>query len=464
MPTLNDKKRFHFPSSILMLFIIIAIVCVLTCVIPAGQYSYTEHNGMKLIQGDSFRYVDRHPVNPFRLFVAIQEGFIDGAQIIFLILFGYFWVYCVMQTGAFQAMLNSILNGRLKNSRFFIPVIMLVFALAGSTYGEMETVYGLLPVFAALAIALGYDALVGMCMTGMAVAVGFASATTNPFTIGIAQSIGELPLFSGLGLRWIVFAAFVSISILFVMRYASRIKKDPSKSLLYGLDFSAFTIERTPDAKLTGKHKVIMLSMVVTVAVIVFGTLKLDWYINEMAAVFLISGIVVSLIGRAGPEEIVSRLLRSFSEMTTAMVVVGLSRAVLVIMKHGLIIDSVIHGMSSLMQGLPDWGCAEMMLIVQNILNFFIPSGSGQAAAIMPIMIPLADLSGLNRQIAVLAYQFGDGFSNLLWPTGPCAIMCGIAKIPLEKWYRFFLPIFGCMFALETFFIILATAIGYGPF
>ena len=463
MPTLNDKKKFQFPSSTLMLFMIIVVVTILTYIVPAGQYQYVldEATGYNVVDGSSFAYVDQSPVNPFRLFVAIQEGFINGAQIIFLILFGYFWVYSVMQTGAFTAMINTLLNGKAKDSKLFVPICMLVFALAGSTYGEFETVYGLIPVFVALAIALGYDALVGLCMCGMAVAVGFASATTNPFTIGIAQTFGQLPMFSGLAYRWIIFIVFYLVSVALVMRYALKIKKDPTKSLLYGMDYSAFQVERDENMKFTAKHKIIMIGMVITVGTIVYGSLKRGWYINEMSGVFIISGILSSIVGGKRAEGICKDLITSLSEMTVAMVVVGMSRAILVIMQNGVIIDSVIHGMNSLMDGLPAWGTGIAMLIVQNILNFFIPSGSGQAAAIMPIMIPLADLSDLNRQIAVLAYQFGDGFSNLLWPTASCTIMCGIAKIPMGKWYKFFLPIFAVFFALQIIFIVIAVAMNY---
>ena len=446
-----------------MLFMIIVVVTILTYIVPAGQYQYVldEATGYNVVDGSSFAYVDQSPVNPFRLFVAIQEGFINGAQIIFLILFGYFWVYSVMQTGAFTAMINTLLNGKAKDSKLFVPICMLVFALAGSTYGEFETVYGLIPVFVALAIALGYDALVGLCMCGMAVAVGFASATTNPFTIGIAQTFGQLPMFSGLAYRWIIFVVFYLVSVALVMRYALKIKKDPTKSLLYGMDYSAFQVERDENMKFTAKHKIIMIGMVITVGTIVYGSLKRGWYINEMSGVFIISGILSSIVGGKRAEGICKDLITSLSEMTVAMVVVGMSRAILVIMQNGVIIDSVIHGMNSLMDGLPAWGTGIAMLIVQNILNFFIPSGSGQAAAIMPIMIPLADLSELNRQIAVLAYQFGDGFSNLLWPTASCTIMCGIAKIPMGKWYKFFLPIFAVFFALQIIFIVIAVAMNY---
>lgn len=234
-------------------------------------------------------------------------------------------------------------------------------------------------------------------MSAMAVAVGFASATTNPFTIGIAQSYADLPIFSGLLYRWIIFVVFVGVSILFVMRYAAKIKKDPTKSLVYGLDFSSFKVDTESHTEFTTRHKVLMVGMIVTVATIVVGSLKLGWYINEMAGVFIISGVLSSIIGGKGPEGIINNLTDSIKDMIVAIVVVGLSRTILIIMQEGVIIDSVVHGLSTLLNNLPGWLTAEMMLVVQNILNFFIPSGSGLAAAIMPIMVPLADLTDVNR-------------------------------------------------------------------
>ncbi|MEA4988440.1 MAG: YfcC family protein [Anaerovorax sp.] len=465
----NDKtkKGFKLPSSTVMLFVLICIVTIMTYVVPAGQFDtmMNEKTGTEMIDASSYHVVDQSPVSPFRMFVAIQEGFINGASIIFLILFGYFWVYSIMQTGAFSAMIKRLLAGKAKDSKWFIPIVMTIFALAGSTYGEFETIYGLIPIFVALSIALGYDALVGLSISGMAVAVGFASATTNPFTLGIAQSFGELPIFSGLWLRWIVFVVFLATAILWVMRYATKIKKDPSKSLVCELDYSSFRLDIDEDvSEFTVRHKILMLGMVLTVGIIVFGSLKLNWYINEMSGVFLISGLLSSIIAGNGPEKIASNFLTACSEMTVAMIVVGLSRTILVILQGGTIIDTIIYALNAPMKSLPNWITAEMMLIIQNILNFFIPSGSGQATAIMPIMIPLADLAGLNRQVAVLAYQFGDGFSNLIWPTAACSIMCGIAKIPLGKLYRYFLPLFGVMFVLQSAFLIFAALINYGPF
>ena len=459
----KKKRKLSVPHTYVIIGIILVIVTLMTYVIPAGQYDRVmdEASGQEIIVTGSYHHVEQTPVGPFKMVTALAEGMVDASDIIFFCFFAYGLVYMMIKTGAFYGGVSALKRVMRGKEILILPVFMIVFGICGSTFGMYEEVYGLLPAFIGIAIAMGYDGLVGGATVVLGVVTGFAAATLNPFTIGIAQTFGDLPMFSGLGYRWVIFGVFYLVSMALVMRYAMKVKKDPTKSLVYGEDYSAFKVETDANMEFTAKHKLLMLGMVVTVITIVYGSLKLGWYINEMSGVFIISGILSSVIGGKRPEGIATDLITSISEMTVAMVVVGLSRTILVIMQNGVIIDTVIHGMNSMMQGLPTWATGEMMLVVQNILNFFIPSGSGQAAAIMPIMIPLADLTELNRQIAVLAYQFGDGFSNLLWPTGACAIMCGIAKIPMGKWYKFFLPIFGIMFLLQSFFVILAVFIGY---
>ncbi|MGL6200212.1 MAG: YfcC family protein [Lachnospiraceae bacterium] len=461
------KKKREFPNTTVIIFAFIVLVTILTYVVPAGKFGtrIDEATGIEMVDADSFERVEQTPVGPFKLFISIVQGFIDGGQVIFLILFGYFWVFSIVGSGAFSAGINRLLSSRVKDSKLLIPVIMIVLAIAGSTYGEMDTVYGLIPIFIGLSLALGYDAIVGMCMTTMATAVGFAAATTNPFTIGIAQPLAGLPAYSGLAYRIIIFIVFISVAIFYTMRYASKIKKDPTKSVLYGDDYSAFNfVDKGGNEEFTTKHKVLISSMLITVGVIVFGSLKLGWYLNEMSAVFLISGVIIQIIDRKSLNQIGESLGTALSEMANAMIVIGMSRAILVVLQEGNIIDSVIYALHLPMKNAPASIVGILMLFAQNILNFFIPSGSGQAMAIMPIMTPLADLAGLNRQIAVLAFQFGDGFSNLIIPNGVCAIMCGIAKVPLNKWYRFFLKLFGIMLILEIIFIVIAVAMNYGPF
>ena len=463
MSELEKKKKFSLPSTPVLLFLIIVVIMILTYIIPAGTYErvFDEASGRNVVDPASFQYVEQSPVNPWKMFVSIPDAFVEVGNIIFLIAFGFFWVYSVMQSGALTSAINKLLGSKAKDSKLFIPICMFIFAIAGSTYGELETVYGLVPIFVALAIALGYDAIVGLCMCFVGVATGFASATTNAFTIGVAQSIAELPIFSGLAYRWIIFIVQYVVMTALVMRYASKIKKDPEKSLVKDCDFSSFELERVENVDFTAKQKVILISMIFTVATIVYGSLKLGFWINEMSAVFIISALIISIIAGFKPEQVKDNLLTAFKEMAIGMVVVGLARAILIIMQNGVIIDTVVHGLASVTAGLGRMGSAIGMLVAQNIINFFIPSGSGQATAIMPIMVPLGDLAGVTRQVTVLAYQFGDGYSNMLWPTCSVATMCGIGKIPLDRWYKFFIPVYAVCFCVQVILLIIAVAIGY---
>ncbi|MCR4724021.1 MAG: AbgT family transporter [Clostridia bacterium] len=463
MSELEKKKKFSLPSTPVLLFLIIVVIMILTYVIPAGTYERVldEASGRNVVDPNSFQYVEQSPVNPWKMFVSIPDAFVEVGNIIFLIAFGFFWVYSVMQSGALTSAINKLLGSKAKDSKLFIPICMFIFAIAGSTYGELETVYGLVPIFVALAIALGYDAIVGLCMCFVGVATGFASATTNAFTIGVAQSIAELPIFSGLVYRWIIFFVQYAVMTFMVMRYANKVKKNPEASYVKDCDFSSFELERVENVDFTAKQKVILISMIFTVATIVYGSLKLGFWINEMSAVFIISALIISIIAGFKPEQVKDNLLTAFKEMAIGMVVVGLARAILIIMQNGVIIDTVVHGLASVTAGLGRMGSAIGMLVAQNIINFFIPSGSGQATAIMPIMVPLGDLAGVTRQVTVLAYQFGDGYSNMLWPTCSVATMCGIGKIPLDRWYKFFIPVYAVCFCVQVILLIIAVAIGY---
>ena len=465
MASLTKKKGFQLPSTPVLLFCVIVIVMICTYIIPAGTYErFADPNtGYTVVDPASYTRTSQSPVNPWQMFVAIPTAFVAVGNIIFLIAFGFFWVYSVMQSGALTSAINKLLNSKAKDSKLFIPICMLIFAIAGSTYGELETVYGLVPIFVALAIALGYDAIVGLCMCFVGVATGFASATTNAYTIGVAQAIAELPIFSGLAYRWVIFFVQYAVMTAMVMRYAAKVKADPNASYVKDVDFSSFQLERqnAEDVNFTGKQKIILISMIFTIVCIVYGSLKLGFWINEMSAVFIISALIVSAIAGFKPEQIKDNLLVAFKEMAIGMVVVGLARAILIIMQNGVIIDTVVHGMASVMTGLGGIGSAIAMLVAQNIINFFIPSGSGQATAIMPIMVPLGDLAGVSRQVTVLAYQFGDGYSNMLWPTCSVATMCGIGKIPLNKWYKFFIPVYGVCFITQVVLLVIAVMIGY---
>jgi uncharacterized ion transporter superfamily protein YfcC len=464
----SKKKRFNFPHTFVILFVLILMVSLMTYLVPAGQFDKITdaETGRVTIEAASYHEVEGTPISFFGIFLSIQKGFVNAGSVIFLIFFAYFCIFSITKSGAFHGAINSLIKLLKGKEKLIIPIFMVIFGIAGSTYGEWDTIFGLIPIFVGLAIALGYDAMVGLAMSGMAVAIGFASATTNPFTLGIAQSIGELPIFSGIGYRWMVFVVFMAIGIWWTMRYAAKVKANPELSIVKDIDFGSLSIDTDElyNAEFNTRHKLIILTLVGTIGFIVYSSLTWWWYIDEMAAIFLISGLLVSFIARFKLNDIAENFIEACQGMIIGAMVVGLSRTILVLLQGSNIIDTVIYYLYIPLQNLPSWAAAEGMLIVQNILNLFIPSGSGQATAVMPIMIPLADLVGVTRQTAVLAYQFGDGYSNMIWPTGGIVVMASIAKIPLDRWYKFFFPLFGIMFVVESFFLILSVALNYGPF
>ena len=269
-------------------------------------------------------------------------------------------------------------------------------------------------------------------------------------------------MFSGIGYRILILAVMTAILIAYVMWYAARIKKDPTKSLTYGVDMSDMTVdEERMNTPMTTERKLTLLALLVAVGFMAWGLISQGWYINQCAAIFMILAIVVGIINRWKANKIAATLVEGLSKGVLSAVIVGVARAVLVVMTAGNIIDTLIHACVGLIENLSLYASGVGMLIFQTLLNFLIPSGSGQAAVSMPIMTPIADLIGMNRQIAVLIFQFGDGFSNLIWPTSFMVIACAMAKIPLNKYYKWLLPFFGICFVVQCLFIFGAIAMNY---
>lgn len=453
------------PHTYVIIGIILVIVTALTYIIPAGSYDRMEDpvTGRTIVVQDSFHFVDQTPVNPFKMVMALGDGLVDASDIIFFIFFAYGFVYMLIQTGAFYGSMGALVR-KLKGSEILIfPVFMILFGICGSTFGMYEEVYGLLPAFIGIAIALGYDGLVGGAAVVLGTATGFAAATLNPFTIGIAQGIAELPIGSGVVYRIICFVLFESLVIWYLMRYAHKVKNDPGLSLVKDVHFNTnggMTREKMESLPFTGKHKFIMILFMFTIGTLVYGTSQLGWYLSELSALFLLMMIVVGLIGGYSFSKIASLFVAAVSEVIFGALVVGIARSLTIVMTEGNIIDTVVYYMAGMLTNVGSSVAAVGMVVVQNIINFFIPSGSGQAAVSMPIMVPLADAIGMNRQIAVLAFQFGDGFSNLFWPTS-VALECGLMGIPVEKWYRFMAPLFFMMLSLQFALIIISTMINY---
>lgn len=459
-----SKKTFKVPHTFVLLFALIIVAVIGSYIIPAGEFDRAkdENSGRIVVVPGSFHRVEQNPQHPFKIFIALQKGSINAADVVFFVFFVYASFYIVLQTGALHSMIGSLLRLLRGKEVILIPVFMYLFALGGSVFGMFEETFGFIPLFVGLAIAMGYDAIVGMSMVFLAVGMGFAAAFMNPFTVGVAQKVAELPLFSGMGFRIVSWFVFVTMAVVWTVMYALKIKKDPTKSLLYGVDMGKLALDHDEliNKKTTGRDRLILLWVAGTIGLLIWGVIVKGWYFDELAGLFIIMGIATGLIAGWGPSKIATTFLEGCKDIVFGALVVGLSRGILVVMQEAKIIDTVVYSMAQPLSAFPRWIAAEGMLLVQTLINFFIPSGSGQAATTMPIMAPLSDLLGISRQTAVLAFQYGDGFSNLLWPTTLLPVVCSIAKIPIQKWWRYFVPFFGLLFVVQMVFIAVSVMIG----
>ena len=319
-----------------------------------------------------------------------------------------------------------------------ITLVMMMFSLFGAIFGMSEETIAFVVVFIPLAIQMGYDSIVGVCMCYVAAHIGFAGAMLNPFTIGIAQGIADLPLFSGLEYRVFCWVVLTVIGIAFVLWYAHRVKAKPERSLVYKLDsYWRERQENTQHSSLTIQHSLILVILLLTIVALVVGVLKFGWYIEEISALFLAMGILSGIVDKQGADNIAKLFLAGCKDILSAALVVGLASGIIFILRDGHVIDTILYGLTRSLAELGEVASLGVMYVFQTLLNIVMPSGSAKAALTMPIMTQFADLIDVSRQTTVLAFQFGDGFTNMLTPTSGVLIgVLGIARIPYGTWLK----------------------------
>lgn len=466
----SKNRVMKVPHTYVLIFSIIILVALLTYIIPAGEYDRVKDvtTGRTIVDSTSFHIVESSPVNIFELLTAIPKGMKDASTITFFIFIVAGAFQMITATGAIEAGILRVASSLKGREQLLIPIFIFLFSLTGAFLGFAEENLVFIPVAIALARALGYDALVGVSLVTIGGAVGFDSAMMNPFTVGVAQGIAELPLFSGIVFRFIIWIVFATISTLYIMKYAKRIRNNPELSIVASLEKEVIknnSIDFYSENKLKTSHYLVFLTLLIGFVVIIFGVYKFEWYIDEIAAVFLGMGIISGFIGRISPNQLAQEFIGGAKSIIFGALVVGIARAILIVMQEGMILDSIIHYLAGAITNLPTSLAAIGMFLIQICINFFVPSGSGQAATTMPIMVPLADLLGITRQTAVLAFQFGDGFSNDIIPTASTLMATlSIANIPYEKWVKYFWKLFMIWVIVGSIFIAIATQISYGPF
>jgi uncharacterized ion transporter superfamily protein YfcC len=449
MTEAKKKFKFRVPNTYLLIFSLLVLIAGMTWIIPGGQYERAVVNGREVVVQNSFKYVESNPQGFFALFIAPLKGFVEAALIIgfILIVGGAFNV--LAKTDAINSLINKLARAH-RTSPFlqtmFIPVLMFMFSLGGATFGMNEEIIPFVLIIVPICLALGYDSIIGVAIPLVGAHVGFASAYLNPFNVGIAQGIADVPLFSGIGYRVICWLISTFVAIAFLLYYVKKHSRKPEISPMYNEDNERrknehFEAVYSEENHFTGRHKLVLLTFALSLVLIVVGVISLGWYIQEIAAVFFIMGIVAGIIGGLKSDELIQSFIGGARDLVGTALIVALARATLVISRDGHIIDTVLYNLSPFIQSSSPIFASQKMFVVQAIINFFVHSGSGQAALTMPIMAPLADLAGVSRQTAILAFQFGE-YTNIIIPTSAVTMgSLSMAKVPWEKWAKWVIPL-----------------------
>jgi len=508
-------KKTKIPHTYVIVFAIIVFSAVLTWIVPGGEFERTTvmvgETEREIIKSESFHYIESEP-QTWQIFSAIFDGFVDKADIIVFILLigGAFWI--MNNSRAIDVGIYSFLKftRKLEHNKvlkflgvdnIIITLIMLMFSAFGAIFGMSEETIAFIIIFVPLAITMGYDSIVGVSMCFVAAGLGFAGALLNPFTIGIAQGLSDLPLFSGIEYRFFCWIVINAVGIAWILRYAARVKKNPKLSPVYEDDaywrnkggaedienieyktpksawitfliilavmtIYAFTVPETTLKVgnssttlpvipvltvvflITGilslrksAHFFVLNLLMFTILYLIVGVMGYGWYVMEIATLFFAMGIAAGIAMNNSPNKITNLFIEGVKDIMSAAMVVGLAGGIIIILQNGHIIDTILHSISESMGNMGEIASVGMMYFFQTIINVMIPSGSAKAALTMPIMSQFSDLIGVSRQATVMAFQFGDGFTNMITPTSGVLIgVLGVAKIPYDKWVKWITP------------------------
>ena len=459
-------KRSWSIDSLVLIFSFIVFAQLLSYAVPHGQFervpSTDNPDRMVVVDGTYSQLAAEDSVTlaPWHFLMAITKGLESAQGIIFLIFLVGGVIEVLRRTGAIDAALHGAVDRLGKSPWLLIGGCLLLFSIGSFTIGMGEEYVPLVPIIVTMCLAMRMDAIVAMGMVWIPYGIGWACAGINPFGVLIAQNIASVPLTSGWGFRLIMMFAFLAIAFHHIYRYARRVQADPSYSFVADVDYSS-GFEAPGDLHFNGRRVAILAVFVIGLVVFVYGVSAHHWYITELNSIFLAIGLIAAMIARLSAGETSRTFLEGAAAMTPAALLVGFARTIEVVMTDGQIIDTVVYSIAGLLEGLPSEASAIGMLAVQTVCNFFIPSGSGQAFVTMPIMSPLATLTDVPQQTAVLAYQFGDGFTNMIVPTS--ALVMGalaLGKVPYAAWFRFVAPLLLKMFALAAVFLVLSMHIG----
>ncbi len=501
----KQKKPLQMPHTYVIIFAVVVLCAVLTYLIPVGSFQTEDVTYMvggsektrTVIVPDSFAYeLDEAGNKVCRgiplfgtedfggqgmlnyVFEGLTSGDKTGSAVgivaFILVIGGAFGI--VMRTGAVDAGIHAMIRRTKGREIVLIPVLFTLFSLGGAVFGMGEEAIPFAMVIVPLTIAMGYDAVVAVCVTYCATQIGFGTSWMNPFGLAIAQGIAGVPVMSGAGFRIVMWVVFTAVGILFTMVYARKIKKNPLASVAYESDayyrdqMSQGSEEEKP---FTFGQALVLLVVLATIVWTVWGVVVKGYYIPEIASQFFVMGLAAGIIGCVfhlngmTASDVASSFQSGAADLVGAALVVGMAKGIVIVLggteaTTPSVMNTILYMLGNLLNGVPGVLAAWLMYVFQSLFNFVVVSGSGQAALTMPIMAPLADLAGISRQVAVLAYQLGDGLTNLIVPTSGCLLgVLGVARLEWGKWAKFQIKMQGVLFVLSTIFVVVAVMIGF---
>lgn len=487
-----SQATWRMPDTLVLLFGLAAILAVLTWIVPSGRFDVQEVDGRQRVDLSSFRY-EEAPAPPATLFSGSKErqglmnlpfeGLVSGGRtssavgiIAFLLVVGGAFGI-ILRTGSIDRGLRAMIRRSQANPVLLLPVLFFLFSLGGAVFGMGEETIPFILLMAPLMVRLGFDAITAVLVTFLATQIGFATSWMNPFSVAIAQGIADLQPLSGAGFRIAMWAGFTLVGAGFTLWYAQRIRANPQASLSWHSDahyraLHAAEVEQV-EARFGRIDAINCLLLLAGLGWVIWGVTVHEYYIPEIAAQFFALGLAIGLLSVLGRLEGMSlnTMADAFREgaagLLPAALVVGLAKGLVLLMggtdpQTPSVMNTVLFTLAGLVDEVPELLSAWLMFVVQSTINFFVPSGSGQAALTMPIMAPLGDLVGISRQVTVLAFQLGDGLANLVIPTSAVLMgALGAARLDWGVWIRFVLPFFGLLLGLAFLALGVAVVVGF---
>ncbi|GIN98712.1 C4-dicarboxylate ABC transporter [Siminovitchia terrae] len=455
------NKKLIFPHTYAFLFSILLVAWIATYFITPGEFQRetNKETGQTTVIEGTYRIIDSNPTHLFEVFKAIPLGMENAANIIFYIFIvgGVFGI--IRATGVIEAAIDQLMVRMEGRERLLVPGFMFLFSIGGFSFGMAEETIIFVPIGIAVARAAGFDAVTGTAMVTLGAASGFIGGMLNPFTIGVAQEIAEVPLFSGFAFRLSVYVVILLFAMWYVARYAFKVKEKPSHSVIFDIEKKSANSTSIPP--ISDRHYLVISVVGTGLVINIYGVMKWEWFLTELTASFIIMGVAAGVVGRLSFYKTFDSFVEGAKAMTFGALMVGFARAIVIVLEEGHIIDTLIYSVAHLIEGLPQTYTAICMFLAQSFLSFFIPAGPAQAATTMPVMVPVSDLTGVSRQVAVLAFQYGDAITNSIIPTS--SVLMGylaVAGIPYERWVRFVWKLILGWMVIAVVALIIAVLIG----